>query len=162
MVVSLIRKILFSTYKVLPVNIRYFISQLFTDKFSVGMVAFVIKNNEILLLKHSYQNSWGLPGGWMQKGEELTQTMEREIQEELNILAKVVDIFEIKSVLKRPIIDVAVVCHYVSGKIKEDQVEVEKATFFPIDALPDNIISTHRPYLERYLKHFKAKGEGTT
>lgn len=149
------RRLLFKIFKILPVNLRYLISHLYADKFNVGMIAFVIRNNKVLLLKHSYQNSWGLPGGWMIKGEELSQTMEREIKEELSIKVKVVNIFEIKSVPGHPIIDVAVVCHYISGEVKEDQVEVEKATYFPIDSLPPNIISTHRPYLERYLKFYK-------
>jgi 8-oxo-dGTP diphosphatase len=143
---------LLKIYKILPVWLRFKISYFLADKFVVGMVAFVVKDKKLLLMNHSYQYSWGLPGGWMKRGEDLTSVMEREIEEEIGMKVKVVDIFEVRSVKYQPVIDVVVVCKVVSGKIKVDQVEVEEAKFFPLNALPKNIIKTHKPYIEKYLK----------
>lgn len=143
--------LLLKIYKRLPARIRFLISYFIADKFIVGMIAFVVKDKKILFVKHSYQNKWALPGGWMMRGEGLKSVMEREITEEVGIKVKVVDILEINSVKTRPVIDVIVECEIISGKIKEDHVEIESAAFFPINDLPDNIISTQKPYIERFI-----------
>ncbi len=143
--------LLLKLYKELPAKVRFFISYFFADKFIVGMIAFVVKDKKILLVKHTYQNKWGLPGGWMMRGEDLKSVMEREITEEVGIKIKVVDILEINSVKTRPVIDVIVKCTVVSGKIKEDHVEIESAAFFPINDLPNNVISTQKPYIDRFI-----------
>lgn len=147
-----IKRLVFKIYKVLPVGLRFVISYLLADKFVVGMVALVVKKEQLLLIRHSYQYAWALPGGWMKRGEGLHQTMEREIEEEIGLKTKVVDIFEVRSVRKKPVIDVAVVCEIVGGEIKVDGVEAEEARFFPVAELPKDIVATHRPYIERFLK----------
>jgi|AntRauTorckE6833_2_1112554.scaffolds.fasta_scaffold18263_3 ADP-ribose pyrophosphatase YjhB (NUDIX family) len=54
--------------------------------FSVGVRAILINDQEqILLLKHSYGESWYLPGGGVDKGETLTGALARELAEELNL-----------------------------------------------------------------------------
>jgi 8-oxo-dGTP diphosphatase len=94
---------LLKIYKILPVWLRFKISYFLADKFVVGMVAFVVKDKKLLLMNHSYQYSWGLPGGWMKRGEDLTSVMEREIEEEIGMKVKVVDIFEVRSVKYQPV-----------------------------------------------------------
>ncbi len=146
-------KLLFlKLYKYFPVKLRFLISYLFADKFIVGMIAFIVKDKQILLMKHSYQSKWALPGGWMKRGESLSDVMVREISEEVGLKIKVVDIFAIHSVQSRPVVDVAVVCNVVSGVIKADKVEIEQACYFPLNALPKNIIYTHKPYIESFKK----------
>ncbi len=143
---------LFKLYKFLPVKVRFLISYLHANKFIIGMVAFVMKNKKILLIKHSYQHDWALPGGWMKHGESIESTMERELKEELGIAATVMNIFEIQSVKHKPVIDVAVVCRVSEDKLKSHSSEVEEALFFPIDSLPKNIVHTHKAYLEKFLE----------
>lgn len=147
--------LLLKIYKRLPAKIRFLISYLIADKFIVGMIAFVVKDKKILFVKHSYQNKWGLPGGWMKRGENLESVMEREIIEEVGIKVKVVDVLEINSIKTRPVVDVVVKCEVVSGKIKEDQIEVENAAFFSIDDIPNDIISTQKSYIKRFIDSIK-------
>lgn len=146
---------LFKLYKILPVKIRFLISYLFTDKFIIGMVALVIKDRRILLIKHSYQHDWALPGGWMKHGENLESTMKREFEEELGIKATIVEIFEIQSVKHKPVIDVAVICRVREDVFKSRSSEVEEALFFPIDSLPKNIVHSHKVYLDKFLTQTK-------
>jgi len=115
------------------------------------MVAFVVKDKKVLLLKHSYQYAWALPGGWMKRGEGLTSTMEREIMEEIGLRVRVTEILDVISIKERPVIDVLVKCEVISGKIQVDNVEVEKAVFFSFDSLPEQIVRTHKPYIQRFL-----------
>jgi ADP-ribose pyrophosphatase YjhB (NUDIX family) len=49
--------------------------------------ALIVENNHVLLLRYNYsgQDVFALPGGNPDRGETLTQTIERELREELGI-----------------------------------------------------------------------------
>ena len=47
--------------------------------------AILVKNNKILLIKHSYIPEWHMVGGSIDKGETPVQALKRELLEELNI-----------------------------------------------------------------------------
>ena len=52
---------------------------------TLGVRAILIKEDKILLVKHTYSNSWFLPGGGMKKGETFEAAIKRELNEELGI-----------------------------------------------------------------------------
>ncbi|WP_297983902.1 NUDIX domain-containing protein [uncultured Chryseobacterium sp.] len=52
---------------------------------TLGVRAILIKEDKILLVKHTYSNSWFLPGGGMKKGETFETAIKRELNEELGI-----------------------------------------------------------------------------
>lgn len=45
------------------------------------------KDNQILLVKHTYQEQWYLPGGGLQKGESVKAALLRELKEEVGLTA---------------------------------------------------------------------------
>jgi 8-oxo-dGTP diphosphatase len=57
-------------------------------KFSAGVVGVVFNmKDEVLLVKHVFHphTPWGLPGGWVDRGENPDQTVVREMKEELQL-----------------------------------------------------------------------------
>ena len=61
-------------------------------KFSAGVVGVVFNaNDEVLLVEHVFHPNtpWGLPGGWVDRGENPDQTIAREMKEELQLIVKV-------------------------------------------------------------------------
>ncbi len=52
---------------------------------TLGVRAILIKEGKVLLVKHTYSNSWFLPGGGMKKGETFETAIKRELNEELGI-----------------------------------------------------------------------------
>lgn len=117
----------------------------------MGVVAFIRKNDKILLLKHSYHYHWSLPGGFLKKKEDAYTAIKREIKEETGLDIKVNDILKIHYGSKKPILDIIVDCQLVGGKIKVDEKEIKSAKFFPINELPLNdILNIHREYIKEY------------
>ncbi|MBC7809650.1 MAG: NUDIX hydrolase [Burkholderiales bacterium] len=61
-------------------------------KFSAGAVGVIFNTaGEVLLVEHVFhpQNPWGLPGGWVERNEDPSVTIQREIQEELGLTVEV-------------------------------------------------------------------------
>jgi ADP-ribose pyrophosphatase YjhB (NUDIX family) len=58
--------------------------------FTAGSLAVVTRpSGEILLVRPRYRRGWGLVGGFMKFGEQPADTMERELHEEVGIVARV-------------------------------------------------------------------------
>ena len=50
---------------------------------TVGVRAVLVREGQILLVRHTYQDHWYLPGGGVEKGETLIEALGRELQEEV-------------------------------------------------------------------------------
>lgn len=62
--------------------------RLIAPRHYVGAVAAVVNaDGKVLLAHHSYRTDypWGLPGGWVEPGEDPAETVRREIAEELEL-----------------------------------------------------------------------------
>lgn len=56
---------------------------------TMGSRAIVLNSdNQILLVKHTYQPHWYLPGGGVKKGESAQVALQRELKEEVGIITK--------------------------------------------------------------------------
>ena len=141
----------YRVYKGLPPDIRWDISYALTDKFVIGMVYFVEYEGKILLVRHSYQDKWGLPGGWLNKSESFAQSARRELREELGIDIDNIELLEVQKVPNSQIIDIAIRGTMRSGEIGIRDSEISEFRFFHKDALPADILYTHKPYIERHL-----------
>jgi 8-oxo-dGTP diphosphatase len=111
---------------------------LITQKFLVGVVGIVFNDEkEILLLNHSYRKEypWGLPGGWLKKGEQPHQAIRREIAEEIGVTVQVVKPLIIESDTKWARLDLIFLCAIIDGEITSSD-EVLSAKFFPVEKLP--------------------------
>ena len=66
--------------------------RVFQPKFSIGVVGVIFDaSGRILLVEHVFhpREPWGLPGGWLAGKESPAQTVERELQEELQLQVEI-------------------------------------------------------------------------
>jgi nucleoside triphosphatase len=116
-------------------------------KVAVGALI-VNNNNEIFLGKtHKWKGKWCVPGGHLEWGEKMEDTVKREVKEELNLDVNNVHLLHVQeSVLskdfheERHFIFLDFACNLVGGKVKlnpefQDYVWVtpEKALEMPIN-----------------------------
>ncbi len=81
----MLKKILGTIWKNLTPYLRLKIVRATQHKFTVSVAAVIInENEEILLLNHVLRPSsgWGIPGGFVKRGEQPEAAIEREIREE--------------------------------------------------------------------------------
>ncbi|MCB9076577.1 MAG: NUDIX hydrolase [Anaerolineaceae bacterium] len=66
--------------------------KLFAPRNQVGVMAAIFNDlGQVLLVEHVFrpQQPWGLPGGWVERGEDPAHSIQRELQEELNLTVEV-------------------------------------------------------------------------
>ena len=121
----------------------------------LGVRVILVRDGQVLLVQHTYQDYWYFPGGSVKRGETLAQAAERECIEEvgahllepLQLLGMYTNFYEGKS----DHIAVFVSDAFELGE-RTDTWEIEETAFFPLDQMPDDL----SPGSERRLKDYCA------
>jgi ADP-ribose pyrophosphatase YjhB (NUDIX family) len=64
---------------------------------TVGVRAFLVREGRILMVRHTYQSAWYLPGGGVQGGETLEAAIRREVCEEVGASLGEIELFGVYS-----------------------------------------------------------------
>lgn len=123
-----------------------------TRPLTVGVRLILLDGDRLLLVRHTYQDGWLLPGGGVEKGETLEEAARREAREEtgaqlggLELFGAYTNFFEHKSdhvivFLSREVT--------LPGSPRKPSVEIACAQFFPLDDLPGDLLPGHRRRVE--------------
>jgi len=107
---------------------------------TVGVRAIIVnRENQVLLVKHRYQDGWYLPGGKVEKGETVVQALERELSQEVGVVN-----FEINAILgvysnffenKNDHVIVFLVKDFHLESVSH--FEIEQSSFFDFHSVPE-------------------------
>lgn len=116
---------------------------------TAGAVIFNDKR-EVLLLKHRFRpgSGWGLPGGFMEQGEQPIDTLRRELREEIGLEVDDVELFAVRSFNKPKQVEVLFRAR-ANAQVKSLTMEVERAQWFALNLLPEGLPRDQRVYIER-------------
>jgi 8-oxo-dGTP diphosphatase len=143
-------------WRILPLtkSMRSCLMWLINAKFVVG-TSILIQNDtgEILLFKHSYRKAipWGFPGGYVMRGENPDQAIQRELMEESGFEIKnlkLIEVIQSREMARMEILysgELSGCDKFVTSR------EVSEARFFPVDQLPE-LLQEHQAIIERYYK----------
>jgi 8-oxo-dGTP pyrophosphatase MutT (NUDIX family) len=121
---------------------------------TVGVRAILIGGDQqVLLVRHTYQDQWYLPGGGVKKGETLAQAIARESAEEVGASLGEIRLLGIYSNFYEGKSDhvVVFVCDAFSLTGKTDG-EIAQLGFFPLDDLPEGTSPGTRRRIREYLQ----------
>jgi mutator protein MutT len=120
-------------------------------RFTVTAGAIVFNDaGEVLLLKHRFRagSGWGLPGGFLEAGEQPLDALRRELREEIGMEIKDVEVFAARSFRKPRQVEVLFRCH-ANGSPQPRNMEVELAEWFSLNSLPEGLPKDQRLFIER-------------
>lgn len=86
-----IQRFLLRRWRRVPRRIRRWTVRLFAPSFTVGAVCVIERDDgAILLARLSYRNAWGLPGGLINRREDIASCARREVREETGLAIELV------------------------------------------------------------------------
>jgi 8-oxo-dGTP pyrophosphatase MutT (NUDIX family) len=123
---------------------------------TVGVRLLMVRDNQILLVNHVYEDKWYLPGGIVEKGETLDQAARREALEEVGATLDDLRLFGTYTNFKDGRNDHIIV--FVSEQFSlngESDHEIEAMAYYLLDSLPESVSTGSENRVRDYLR-----GEG--
>jgi 8-oxo-dGTP diphosphatase len=135
----------------LPASMRRHLSRIGQQRFTVTVAAMLFdQSDRVLLLEHVFRadEGWGVPGGFINKGENPEAALRRELREEINV-----EIEDVKMIFCRNLGKLKQVEIYfrarVIGDPKPSSFEIKSAQWFSLDQLPPDLSNDQRRLIER-------------
>ena len=131
----------------------------YSGKTSTAIIPF--PNDEILLVKRDtvpFKGYWALPGGRMDPGETIEQTVVREVKEEtgldVTIVCKVGEYREqgIKDDVEYDYYPTCFVVKNAGGEIRKQDSEIQEIQLFSLKQLPEPLAFEHDKMIKDYIQ----------
>ena len=135
----------------MPARFRRWSMRLTQTRFTVTAGALIFNSEgKVLLLKHRFRagSGWGIPGGFLEVGEQPEEAMRRELREEIGLEVEQVEIFTSRAFRKPRQVEILFRCH-ADADVKPLTIEVERAEWFSVQKLPDGLPTDQRLLIER-------------
>jgi mutator protein MutT len=120
-------------------------------RFTVTAGAIIFNDaGDVLLLKHRFRagSGWGIPGGFIEAGEQPEQALRRELGEEIGLEVEQLEIFTARSFKKPRQVEV-LFRGRANVEVKPKTMEVERAEWFSLRSLPAGLPKDQRVLIER-------------
>lgn len=151
---AMLKNIFSALWEILPARLRRWSMRATHARFTVT-AAGIISNGqgEVLLLKHRFRpgSGWGIPGGFLEPGENADQALRRELREEIGLEVDGVKIFRARTFTRQEQIEIVFLAQ-ARGGIQPQSIEVERADWFLPNALPEGLPNDQRQLIESALR----------
>lgn len=121
---------------------------------STGVRLLMVKDDQVLLVKHVYEPYWYLPGGAVEQGETLDAAVRREALEETGATLDDLQLFGAYTNFERGKSDHVIV--FISREFDltcESDDEIESCQYFPLGNLPEKMSPGSENRIREYLTH---------
>jgi mutator protein MutT len=146
-----LQKLIAKVWRALPPRVRRWSMRATQSRFTVTAGALIFNDSgQILLLKHRFRagSGWGIPGGFLEIGEQPEQALRRELREEVGLEITRVEIFTARSFKKPRQVEILFRCR-ANEEVKPLTMEVERAEWFSLQELPAGLPTDQRLLIER-------------
>ena len=121
-----------------PGKLRRWTMRLSHPRFAVTAGAVILDNaGRVLLLKHRFRpgTGWGMPGGFMQEGEQPEEALRRELREEVGLEVENLELLITRAFKVPRQVEIVFTARAI-GDTNELNYEIQKAAWFFPDELP--------------------------
>jgi 8-oxo-dGTP diphosphatase len=115
-------------------------------RFQVTAGAVVVnQEGRVLLLKHVFRpgGGWGIPGGFLEKGEQPDDAVRRELREETGLELESAEIAFIRAHEKLARVEIIYRCR-AQGEVKLEGYEIKSGDWFSPEELPSDLSHDQR------------------
>ena len=150
----MLRRILGALWRRAPKRLRRWSVRLVEPRFTVSAGAVVLnEQGHLLLLKHVFRmgSGWGVPGGFIEKGEQPIDAIRRELREEVGLELESAEIVLVHTIKRSKHLEIIFLCRS-RGAAKPRSREIKSASWFALDQLPPQLDQAQRDLIKRALK----------
>jgi len=106
----------------------------------IGVRVLMVSDGKVFLVKHVYEDYWYIPGGTVERGETLEQSVRREAWEEAGAMLKDLQLFGVFSSLElKKSSHIVVFISQDFDLTGQSDHEIEASGFYNLDDLPENM-----------------------
>ena len=138
-----------------PKAVRRWSVRFTQPRFQVTVGA-VVTNEEgrVLLLRHVFRpgSGWGVPGGFLEKGEQPDRAARRELLEETGLELKSLELAFIRAHEHLSRVEIIYRCR-AEGEARPRDFEIRSAEWFALERLPEGLSQDQRLLIRRALEH---------
>jgi 8-oxo-dGTP diphosphatase len=149
----MLKELLGTIWRRLPGSVRRRAVRLGQTRFTVTAGAFIFdEDKRILLLDHFFRpdSGWGIPGGFLNKGEQPEDAVRRELREEIGIEVDQVQFLYARTLPRPGQIEIYFRARAI-GRPEPCSFEIKRAEWFTLDELPVDLSNDQRRLIQRTL-----------
>ncbi|HEY0322743.1 MAG TPA: NUDIX hydrolase [Pyrinomonadaceae bacterium] len=151
----MLKRLLGFLWRKAPKAVRRWGVRFTQPRFQVTAGAVVVnEEGHVLLLNHVFRpgSGWGIPGGFLEKGEQPDEAIRRELREETGLELSSAEMVFIRTHRKPSRIEIIYRCR-AHGEVKLEGYEIKSGHWFPPDQLPSDLSQDQRLIIRSTLNH---------
>jgi mutator protein MutT len=134
-----------------PKGLRRWSMRFSHARFGATAAAIVIDDtNRVLLLKHVFRtgSGWGLPGGFLNAGEQPAEALKRELLEEVGLELDNLELFTVRAFKRPKQLEIVFRCR-ARGTATPQSFEVSRLGWFGLNDLPSGLPEDQRKLIQQ-------------